>query len=46
MKVRNLFAIDYLNEHTTTTKAEFKKVFDALDDSSKQVCELVQLSLS
>ncbi|KIJ90705.1 hypothetical protein K443DRAFT_15004 [Laccaria amethystina LaAM-08-1] len=33
---QNLFAIDYLNEHTTTTKAEFKKVFDALDDSSKQ----------
>jgi hypothetical protein len=31
-EVRNLFAIDYLKEHPDTTTAEFKKVFDNLDD--------------
>ncbi|EDR00491.1 uncharacterized protein LACBIDRAFT_334098 [Laccaria bicolor S238N-H82] len=33
---QNLFAIDYLQEHPDTTKAKFKKVFDALDDTTKQ----------
>ena len=31
-EVRNLFAIDYLKEHPDTTTAEFKKVFDNLDN--------------
>ena len=37
MSIRNLFAIDYLKEHPDTTAADFKVVFDALDDTTKKV---------
>jgi len=33
----NLFAIDYLKDHPTTTNTEFKKVFDNLEESIKKV---------
>jgi hypothetical protein len=36
-KVRNLYAIDYIKDHPDTTTAEFKAVFDNLDDATKKV---------
>lgn len=36
LTARNLFAIDYLGDHPNTTSAEFKKVFDALDETTRK----------
>ena len=35
--ISNLFVIDYMAEHPTTTAAEFKVIFQALDAETKRV---------
>jgi hypothetical protein len=37
VEIRNLFAIDYLKDHPDTTSADFKKVFDSIDEATRKV---------
>jgi len=41
--IRNLFAIDYLKDHPDTTSANFKPVFDHIDEDTHKVFTLLIL---